>query len=207
MLSASFTNLGEELAAVERAGADCIHWDIMDGNFVEAITFGHRMIAAHRKLSQLRFDAHLMVVNPERHIKNFAQAGADVISVHAEVCKDLHHTLGFIRLLGKKSGVALNPATSIEILEYCSDVLDQVVIMSVNPGNSGQSFIASQLNKILELRKTLPQSVEICVDGGITDQTIGDCVRCGADSCVSGSYVFRSQSYVDALRKLRESCN
>jgi ribulose-phosphate 3-epimerase len=206
MLSANSTKLGKELSDVEQAGASSIHWDIMDGTFVDAITFGHHVIADHRKLSSLRFDVHLMVENPDRHIQNFACAGADVIIVHAEVCKHLHCTLSKIKSFGKKSGVALNPATSINALKYCTDILDMIVVMSVNPGSSGQSFIPSQLQKISELKKMLPSCVEICVDGGINDQTIKECFRCGANSFVSGSYIFKSVNYSDAIHKLQRSC-
>jgi ribulose-phosphate 3-epimerase len=204
MLSEDPTKLGKELISAEKAGADAIHWDIMDGAFVGPIAFGHHIVAAHRKLSHLRFDVHLMVRNPDKHLKNFAAAGADVIIAHVETCRRLHRTLDKIKSLGKKTGVALNPATSIDDIAYCVDLLDMVIVMAVNPGKAGQVFIESQMKKILELKKNLPPSVEICVDGGITDLTIVDCLRCGANSFVSGSYIFKSVSYSKAIKKLRK---
>jgi ribulose-phosphate 3-epimerase len=206
MLSADPTKLGEELATVEKAGADAIHWDIMDGNFVEAITFGAHVVAANRKSTDLRFDVHLMVQNPERHLENFAAAGADVIVVHAEVCSHLHRTLCSIRDLGKKSGIALNPATSIDVVKYCTDVVDMILLMGVNPGSSGQIFIESSVKKIAELKQLLPSTTEICVDGGITDETIKKCAKAGVNSFVSGSYIFKNASYSMAIEKLKESC-
>jgi ribulose-phosphate 3-epimerase len=203
MLSADATKLGDELLRVAEAGADAVHWDIMDGSFTEAITFGHHVVAAHRKLSNLRFDIHLMTENPEKHIKNFVQAGADVIIVHAEACKHLHKVLSDIKSAGKKTGVALNPATSVHEISYCIDVTDVVLVMGVNPGSSGQNFIESQLIKISDLKNILPAKTEICVDGGITDVTIKKCVNCGADSFVSGSYIFQSSNCLEAIQKLR----
>jgi ribulose-phosphate 3-epimerase len=207
MLSADPIKLGEELLAVEKAGANAIHWDVMDGAFVDAITFGHHIIAANRRLTNLRFDVHLMVENPGGHIENFSEAGADIIVVHVEACKHLRRVLSDIKSLGRKAGAALNPATPVCSLKRCADILDMVVVMSVNPGSSGQSFIESQLEKISELREILPPYVEICVDGGITDKTIGECARRGASSFVSGSYLFKSPDYSAAINKLKESCN
>jgi ribulose-phosphate 3-epimerase len=206
MLSADPTKLGDELIRVSNSGADAIHWDIMDGSFVEAITFGHHIISAHRKLSNLRFDVHLMIEDPEKHLKNFSTAGADVIIVHAETCKHIHRIINDIKSFGKKSGIALNPATSIDSIKYCIDILDMILVMGVNPGNSGQNFIKSQLNKISDLRKILPPETEICIDGGVTDVTIKDCTKCGANSFVSGSYVFQSEDYSSAIQKLKENC-
>jgi ribulose-phosphate 3-epimerase len=207
MLSADPTNLGQALFAVERAGADAVHWDVMDGVFVDAITFGSSVIAAHRGLSRLRFDVHLMTIDPDKHLKSFADAGADVLVVHIEACLHLHRTMTVIKSLGKKVGVAFNPATHWNAIEYCAEVLDMVVVMTVNPGSSGQDFLWNQLEKISALRRILPSSVEICVDGGISDQTIADCAQCGADSCVSGSYIFQNNDRTDdAIRRLKENC-
>jgi ribulose-phosphate 3-epimerase len=203
MLSADATKLGEELISLEKAGADSIHWDIMDGAFVDAITFGHHVIAAHRKLTKLRFDAHLMVENPDKHLESFFQAGADVIIVHMEACTHLHRTLWHIKSLGIKSGVALNPATSIDSVKYWADVVDMVLVMGVNPGSSGQNFIESQLGKISELKMILSPAVEICVDGGITAETIKKCAASGADSFVSGAYIFNNTNYSMAIDELR----
>lgn len=205
ILSADPTKLGEEIRSIEKTGADSIHWDVMDGNFTEAITFGHHIIANHRKLTELRFDVHLMVINVERHIENFALAGADMIIIHPESTIHLHSSLSIIKSLGKKTGLALNPTTSINVIDYCFDVLDMVLVMGVNPGSSGQEFIQSQLRKISELKNLLPASMEICVDGGITDQNIRQCKECGANSFVSGSYIFKSANYSNAIQKLKES--
>ena len=157
---------------------------------------------ANRKISNLRFDAHLMVENPDRHIKSFAYS-ADTIIIHPETCKHLHRTLGKITDFGKKAGVALNPATDPYIVEYCADLVSVVVVMSVNPGASGQKFINSQLKKIAYLRKMLPASTEICVDGGINKETIQKCVEKGANSVVSGAYIFKSESYAVAIGNLK----
>jgi ribulose-phosphate 3-epimerase len=205
MLSANAAKLGEELISAENAGADSIHWDIMDGRFVDAITFGHHVVAAHRKLSRLRFDVHLMIENPDKHLENFAQAGSDIIIVHPETCKHLHRTLGNIKSLGCKSGVALNPATPIDVVEYCTDIIDMVIVMGVNPGSSGQNFIESQLKKISKLKEIVGPSTEICVDGGINDQTIKESAKHGANSYVSGSYIFSSSNYSEAIKHLREN--
>ncbi|MBQ7673839.1 MAG: ribulose-phosphate 3-epimerase [Alphaproteobacteria bacterium] len=203
MLSADPTRLGDELQAVERAGANCIHWDIMDGCFVDTITFGAQVVAAHRKISSLRFDVHLMVENPDKHLQKFAEAGADSIIVHSETTKHLHRTLGNIKKMGKLSGVALNPATSIDCLKYCLDIIDIVIVMSVNPGSSGQQFIQSQLEKIAELKQIIPETTEICVDGGINANTGRECIINGANSLVTGSYLFKSKDYAKAIQELR----
>jgi ribulose-phosphate 3-epimerase len=201
MLSADPTKLGRELMDVENAGANAIHWDIMDGNFVEAITFGSRVISAHRKLTALRFDVHLMVRNPDSHLENFAMAGADAIIIHAEACDHLHRTLSRIKNFGKKAGIAFNPATPIDAVKYCFGIFDVILIMGVNPGSSGQTFIESSVKKISEMRQIVPAHVEICVDGGITAETVGKCA--GADSFVSGSYIFGSNNYSLAIETLR----
>lgn len=204
MLSADPTKFGTELMAVENAGADCIHWDIMDGNYVEAITFGSHIVAAHRKMTSLRFDAHLMIENPDKHIENFVKAGADSIIVHPETCRHLHKTLQSIKSHDRMSGVALNPATSIDCLKYCVDIIDIVLVMTVNPGSSGQSFIESQLEKISELRTMLPDSVEICIDGGINSQTAKDCIARGANNLVTGSFLFQNKDYATAIKSLKD---
>ncbi|MDR2682111.1 MAG: ribulose-phosphate 3-epimerase [Holosporaceae bacterium] len=205
MLSADSTQLGQQLLAVESAGADRIHWDIMDGNYVEAITFGSHVVAAHRKLTSLPFDVHLMVDDPDRHIDNFASAGADLLIVHPETCKHLHRTLQKIKNLGKEVGVALNPSTPIEVISYCIEMLDVVLVMTVNPGSSGQKFIDSQLKKISVLRKILLPKTEICVDGGINPSTLKKCLENGANNCVTGAFLFNSNSYADAINTLKST--
>ncbi|GHT93897.1 ribulose-phosphate 3-epimerase [Alphaproteobacteria bacterium] len=205
MLSADPARLGQQMLDVELAGADGIHWDVMDGSYVDAITFGAHIIAAHRKLTSLPFDVHLMVDNPEKHISAFADSGADTIIIHPEACKHLHRTLSVIKNLGKKSGIALNPATHIEVIEYCTDILDVVLVMTVNPGSSGQGFINSQLDKISALEKKLSPEIEICVDGCINPSTIKDCVENGAISCVTGSFLFNSEDYRGAIKCLQHA--
>lgn len=203
MLSADATNLGKSLKEVEEAGADCIHWDIMDGNFVDAITFGAHVVAAHRKLSKLRFDVHLMVENPDKHIDAFANAGADSIIVHYEACKHLHKTLSQVKNLRKLSGIALNPATPADVIKYSLDIVDIILVMGVNPGASGQKFIESQLEKISYLSEMIKRQ-EICVDGGIDDKTSKKCIEYGATSLVTGSYLFKSKNYAETIKKLRD---
>ncbi|GHU14472.1 ribulose-phosphate 3-epimerase [Alphaproteobacteria bacterium] len=203
MLSADPTRLGQQMLDVELAGADGIHWDIMDGSYVDAITFGAHVIAAHRKLTSLPFNVHLMVDNPDRHVTAFSDSGANSIIVHPETCWHLHRTLDIVKNLGKKSGIALNPATSIESIEYCVDILDIVLVMTVNPGSSGQEFIDSQLKKISTLRKKLPPEIEICVDGGVNPSTFKACVENGANSCITGSFLFNSTDYREAIKCLR----
>ncbi len=204
MLSANPQKFAEEVERIEKAGAEGIHWDIMDGNFVPSITFGAGIVAAHRELTNLPFYVHLMVENPEHHLQNFADAGADTIIIHPESCKHLHRNLSMILDLGKKAGVALNPSTNIECIQYCVDLLSMVLVMTVNPGASGQKFIDSQLKKIKQLREMLPSSVEICVDGGINPETITKCIKNGADSAVSGAYIFQNSNYKEAIDKLRK---
>jgi ribulose-phosphate 3-epimerase len=203
MLSADPTKLGKELLDIENAGADCIHWDIMDGNYVDAITFGSHIVAAHRKLSSLRFDIHLMIENPDKHIDNFVKAGADFIIVHPETCKHFHKTLQSIKSHGLKSGIALNPATSISTLDYCIDIIDIVLVMTVNPGSSGQIFIESQLEKISKLKNLLPNNIEICIDGGINLNTGKKCIEKGANSLVTGSFLFKSENYAETIKNLK----
>jgi ribulose-phosphate 3-epimerase len=202
MLSADPLRLGQELIDVERAGADCIHWDIMDGNFVDAISFGDGVVEAHRKISSLRFDVHLMVKNPEKHIAAFANAGADSIIIHVEACERPRETLCRIKNFGKLSGIALNPETLIESIGCDVDVADIVLVMSVNPGKSGQRFMQSQLEKIEKLRKLLPETTEICVDGGINSETGKECIGRGANSLVMGSFLFKSSDYAHAIRSI-----
>ncbi|NPA39561.1 MAG: ribulose-phosphate 3-epimerase [Thermodesulfobacteria bacterium] len=208
ILSADFACLEREIIAVEKAGADLIHLDVMDGMFVPNITFGPLVISAIRKVTNLPFDVHLMIEAPERYLEEFAKAGADWISVHAEATPHLHRAVSKIKELGKKAGVALNPHTPIDTIKYILDELDYVVIMSVNPGFGGQSFIPSSLNKIRELKKlieSLEKEILIEIDGGVNQKTVLDVVKAGADVLVAGSAVFKAESYETAIKNLRVS--
>lgn len=193
VLSADFARLGEEVLDVERGGADWIHLDVMDGRFVPNITIGPLVVQAVRRVTKLTLDVHLMIVEPERYIADFAAAGADIITVHAEACTHLQRTLAEIRRLGKRAGVSLNPHTSEDCLRYVLDDLDLVLVMSVNPGFGGQKFLPSQLPKIERIRAMLDaagSSAKLEVDGGVTPETIGPLVKAGADVFVAGSAVF-----------------
>lgn len=207
ILSADFARLGEEIRAVEAAGADWIHVDVMDGHFVPNITIGPLVVEAARRSTRLPLDVHLMIAHPERYVADFAKAGADTIAVQAEACLHLDRTIQLIRQCGAKPGVVLNPATPLSSLEWVLDQLDLVLIMSVNPGFGGQSFIPAALPKIRALREMLTRSGSralIEVDGGVNPQTLADVAAAGADVFVAGSAIFGSPDYTATIRRFRE---
>jgi ribulose-phosphate 3-epimerase len=210
ILSADFTRLGEDIRAVEAAGADWIHADIMDGLFVPNISFGPMLVQAVRRTTRLPIDVHLMISDPDPYIDEFAKAGATYLSVHVETCIHLNRTLHLIRNAGARPGVVLNPATPVEALRWVIEYVDLILVMSVNPGFGGQAFIPNSLDKIKTLReliagKGLKTLIE--VDGGVSDQTIAAIAAAGADVFVAGSAIFGSKDYGATIRRLREKMN
>ncbi len=207
ILSADFTRLGDEIRAVEAAGADVIHVDVMDGHFVPNITIGPLVVRAVRAVTDLPVDVHLMITDPDRYLKDFIDAGADWVTVHVEACVHLHRTLACIKDLGRKAGAVLNPATSLATLEYVLAEVDLVMLMSVNPGFGGQSFIPSAIDKIRRLRQMLDAvnpGAGIEVDGGIGPATIGAVAEAGANIFVAGSAIYGQAEYGPVIRDLRQ---
>lgn len=207
ILAADFSRLGDEVEAVANGGCDYIHVDVMDGRFVPNITIGQPVVRALKTKTSLPLDVHLMIDEPERYIESFANAGADIITVHAEATTHLHRTLQAIRGLKKKAGVSLNPATPLSEIEWVLDDVDLVLIMSVNPGFGGQSFIPNSLDKIRALKKMIGErKIEIEVDGGIGIDNIADIYRAGADVFVAGTAIFGNDHYANTIKTMRQRC-
>jgi len=206
ILSADFSRLGEEIRAVEDAGADMIHVDVMDGHFVPNLTIGPPVVASIRKIARVPLDVHLMIEDPDRYIRSFAEAGSDIITVHAEAAAHLHRTLHLIRETGARAGVSVNPATPLSAVEEVLGDLDLLLVMTVNPGFGGQTFIESMLPKIRKARRMLdsrPRDIILEVDGGITLHNIGAVKEAGADLFVAGSAIFLSENYGETIGKMR----
>jgi ribulose-phosphate 3-epimerase len=210
ILSADFSRLGDEIQAVEKAGADLIHVDIMDGHFVPNITIGPSVVQSLRKVTSLPFDVHLMIEHPEKYVPAFAAAGSDIITIHVETAPHLHRTIEMIKENGAKAGVSLNPATSLEHVKEILPYVDLLLVMTVNPGFGGQKFIAGMLKKIRKARslvETLSTGTLVEVDGGVTLQNIGAVLEAGADIFVAGSSVFSSRDYAGTIGEMKRILN
>lgn len=207
ILSADFSRLGEEVKAAEKAGADWIHCDVMDGRFVPNITIGPVIVEAVRKSTKLPLDVHLMIVNPDDYLEDFAEAGASVLTVHQEACAHLHRSLMKIKELGVKAGVSINPATPIEVLSEVLEIADLILVMTVNPGFGGQKFIENcqeKIKQLSELRKKHRYKYLIEADGGISDKNAGQLAKLGCDVFVAGSAIFGAKSYEKAISSIRK---
>ncbi|MEK5174752.1 ribulose-phosphate 3-epimerase [Heyndrickxia sp. FSL W8-0496] len=208
ILSANFSKLADEIKDVERAGADYIHIDVMDGHFVPNITMGPLVVEAIRPITKLPLDVHLMIENPDQFIESFVKAGADYITVHVEACKHLHRTIQHIRSFGVKAGVVLNPATPVEMIKHVLKDIDMVLLMTVNPGFGGQSFIKSVLPKIKQVKELIDQeglNIEIEVDGGINPETAKLCTDAGANVLVAGSAIYNHEDRKKAINEIRKT--
>ena len=203
ILSSDFSRLGEEINAVVESGADWIHYDVMDGHFVPNITIGPPVLASIRSVTEVPLDVHLMIENPELYVEDFANAGADIITFHVEATKHPHRLIHVIKDLGCQAGIALNPSTSHDEIEYLVDDLDMVLIMTVNPGFGGQSFIPEMCEKIRNVRAMMGDR-DVQVDGGIDNNTAHAVIEAGANILVSGSYIYGHTSYMEAIESLRD---